>query len=43
MTAMSAHEKAMRRVMTFCLNTKSCAVLIKAKAEWNGKLDNKGA
>ena len=39
MTATLAHDKAMRRVMTFCLNTKNRALLIKPKGEWNGKLD----
>jgi hypothetical protein len=39
MTGTLAHDKAMRRVMTFCLNTKNCALLIKPKGEWNGKLD----
>jgi hypothetical protein len=39
MTATLAHDKAMRRAMTFCLNTKNCALLIKPKGEWNGKLD----
>jgi hypothetical protein len=39
MTATLAHDKAMRRVMTFCLNTKNLALLIKPKGERNGKLD----
>jgi Reverse transcriptase (RNA-dependent DNA polymerase) len=36
MTATLTHDKAMRRVMTFCLNTKNRAL---PKGEWNGKLD----
>jgi hypothetical protein len=39
MTATLAHNKAMKRVMTFCLNTKNRVLLIKPKGEWNGKLD----
>jgi hypothetical protein len=39
MTATLADDKAMRRVMTFCLNTKYRALLIKPKGKRNGELN----
>jgi hypothetical protein len=39
MIATLAHDKSMRRVMTFCLNTKDQALLIKPQGRWNGKLN----
>jgi hypothetical protein len=39
MTATFAHDKAMRRVMTFCLNTKDQALLIKPQGMCNGELN----
>jgi hypothetical protein len=38
MTAMLAHNKAMRRVMTFCLNTRNQSDFIKPEGEGAGKL-----
>jgi hypothetical protein len=39
MTATLAHEKAMRHVMIFCLNTKDQTLLIKPQSKWNGELN----
>jgi hypothetical protein len=39
MTAILAHDKAMRLVMTFCLNTKDQVLLIKLQGKWNGELN----
>jgi hypothetical protein len=39
MIATLAHDKAMRRVMTFCLNNKDQALLIKPQSKWNGELN----
>jgi hypothetical protein len=39
MTVSLAHDKAMRRVMNFCLNTKDQALLIQQQGKWNGELN----
>jgi hypothetical protein len=39
MTATLAQDEAMRCVMTFCLNTKDQALLIKPQVKWNGELN----
>jgi hypothetical protein len=38
-TALLVHDKAMRCVMTFCLNTIDQALLIKPQGKWNGEFN----
>jgi hypothetical protein len=40
MKANNPHMKAMKRVMTYCVNTRDYGMLINPKGEWNGKIDN---
>jgi hypothetical protein len=40
MKANNAHMKAMKRVMTSCVNTQDYGILINLKGEWNRKIDN---
>jgi hypothetical protein len=40
MKANQAHMKVMKKVVTFCVNTKEYGVLIDPDGEWNGKINN---
>jgi hypothetical protein len=40
MKANQAHMKVMKKVMTFCVNTKEFGILVDPDGEWNGRTDN---
>jgi hypothetical protein len=40
MKANQAHMKVMKKVMTFCVNTKEYRVLVDPDGEWNGRTDD---
>ena len=40
MRANRAHLKAMKKVMTFCVNTKGHGIFVNPEGYWNGKVDN---
>jgi hypothetical protein len=40
MKANKAHMKVMKKLMTFCVNTKEYGILVDLDGEWNGKTDD---
>jgi hypothetical protein len=40
MKTYQAHRKVMKKVMTFCLNTKGYGIFNDPDGEWNGKTNN---